>query len=181
MDNLTEILDTEIMEAVDVHTIGIVVSFFDQRHGPIPIIVEPGILKDNFSKLVDLSDRSFSGTGFSNDFTSEVPSSYDFVLTQNLRISVMSFGFALERPQARGSQENLTLNLLVHQDIFPLVQAFQKQIQRNVHEIHLHMDKKPDEKDAIRTKVLLLRKLVSQIILSYEQLYGTTELLDEEE
>jgi hypothetical protein len=93
----------------------------------------------------------------------------------------MSFGFALERPQARGGQENLTLNLLVHQDIFPLVQAFQKQIQRRVHELHLHMDKNPEEKDTIRTDVLLLRKLVTKIVLSYEKLYGTTELIDEEE
>jgi hypothetical protein len=181
MDKISEVNDAEVLEALDSHTIGVVVSFFDQRHGPIPIIMEPMILKDNFTKLVDLSDRSFSGTGFCDDFESEIPSSYDFVLTHDLRISVISFGFALERPQARGGRENLTVNLLIHRDIFPLVQAFQKQIQRLVHSLHLHMDKKPEEKVVIRNKVIQLRKFISQIIVSYKQLYGTIELIDEEE
>jgi hypothetical protein len=181
LDKISEISDTMIMASLDGHTIGIVVSFFDQRHGPIPIIVVPEMLKDNFTKLVELSDRSFSGTGFSDGFNTEIPSSYDFVVARGLRTSIMSFGFALERPQARGGQENLTLNIIIHQDIFPLVQSFQKAIQRQVHNVHVQMDKKPDEKDTIRKQVLNLRKYVSSIVLSYEQIYGTTELIEEEE
>jgi hypothetical protein len=179
LEKIPEISDAEIMSLLDAHTIGIVVSFFDQRHGPIPIIVIPEMLKDNFTKLVELSDRSFSGTGFSDDFSAEIPSSYDFVVAHGLRTSIMSFGYALERPQARGGQENLTLNMIIHQDLFPLVQSFQKAIQRQVHKLHLHMDKKPDEKDTIRKQVLELRKYVSSIILSYERIYGTTELIEE--
>jgi hypothetical protein len=91
----------------------------------------------------------------------------------------MSFGYALERPQARGGQENLTLNIIIHQDLFPLVQSFQKVIQRQIHKLHLHMDRKPDEKDTIRKQVLDLRKYVSSIILSYERIYSTTELIEE--
>jgi hypothetical protein len=123
LEKIPEISDAEIMTTLDSHTIGIVVSFFDQRHGPIPIIVIPEMLKDNFTKLVELSDRSFSGTGFSDDFDAEIPSSYDFVVAHGLRTSIMSFGYALERPQARGGQENLTLNIIIHQDLFPLVQS----------------------------------------------------------
>jgi hypothetical protein len=180
LDKISEISDTMILASLDGHTIGIVVSFFDQRHGPIPIIVIPEMLKDNFTKLVELSDRSFSGTGFSDDFNAEIPSSYDFVVARGLRTSIMSFGYALERPQARGGQENLTLNIIIHQDIFPLVQSFQKAIQRQVHDLHVQMDKKPDEKDAIRKQVLNLRKYVTSIVLSYENIYGTTELIEEE-
>jgi hypothetical protein len=180
LDKIPEISDAEIMSSLDAHTIGIVVSFFDQRHGPIPIIVMPEMLKDNFNKLVELSDRSFSGTGFSDDFNAEIPSSYDFVVAHGLRTSIMSFGYALERPQAGGVQENLTLNIIIHLDIFPLVQSFQKVIQRQVHKLHVQMDKKPDEKDTIRNQVLILRKYVSSIILSYERIYGTTELIEEE-
>ncbi|MFX0123637.1 MAG: hypothetical protein ACFFAE_08340, partial [Candidatus Hodarchaeota archaeon] len=180
LEKIPEISDAEIMNSLDAHTIGIVVSFFDQRHGPIPIIVIPEMLKDNFTKLVELSDRSFSGTGFSDDFNVEIPSSYDFVVSHGLRTSIMSFGYALERPQARGGQENLTLNIIIHQDIFPLVQSFQKVIQHKIHELHVHMDKKPDDKDAIRKQVYELRKYVSSIILSYETIYGTTELLEED-
>ncbi|MHA2407037.1 MAG: hypothetical protein ACXACA_01520, partial [Candidatus Ranarchaeia archaeon] len=181
LDKISEISDAMIMASLDGHTIGIVVSFFDQRHGPIPIIVIPEMLKDNFTKLVELSDRSFSGTGFSDDFNAEIPSSYDFVVARGLRTSIMSFGYALERPQARGGQENLTLNIIIHQDIFPLVQSFQKAIQRQVHDLHVHMDKNPDDKDTIRKQVLNLRKYVSSIVLSYEGIYGTTELIEEED
>jgi hypothetical protein len=180
LNKMTEVAEVEVMATLDSHTIGVVVSFFDQRHGPIPIIVIPELLKDNFAKLVDLSDRSFSGTGFCDDFDSEIPSSYDFVLAQGLRTSVMSFGYALERPQARGGQENLTCNILVHQDVFPLVESFKEEIKGKVHEIHLLMNKKDSDKKKIRTKVMVLRKFVSSVVLSYERIYGTTELIIEE-
>jgi hypothetical protein len=181
LTSIEKISEPEIMEALDEHTIGIIVSFFDQRHGPIPIIIIPEILKDNFTKLVELSDRSFSGTGFSDDFTVEIPSNYDFVLSHEVRTSVMSFGFALERPDARGGQENLTLNILIHSDLFPLIQSFQKEIQRRVHKLHVLMDKESSDKDNIRKLVFKLRKFVSAIALSYYQIYETMELLEVEE
>jgi len=177
---ISDITEAEVLASLDAHTIGVVVSFFDQRHGPIPIIILPEILKDNFTKLVDLSDRSFSGTGFADDFSVEIPSSYDFVLSHGIRTSVMSFGFALERPDSRGGQENLTCNIIIHQDLFPLVQSFQNEIKRKVHAIHVRMDKNPSEKDEIRKEVFTLRKYVSSIILSYANIYGTTELIEEE-
>jgi hypothetical protein len=180
IEGITKIPEVEVMSALDSHTTGVVISFFDQRHGPIPIIVLPEILKDNFSKLVDLSDRSFSGTGFSDDFTIEIPSSYDFVVAQGLRTSVLSFGYSLERPNARGGQENITCNILIHKEVFPLVNQFQEEIQREVHNIHVIMDKEPSNKNKIRTEVLGLRKFVSSIIISYEDIYGTTELLTPE-
>jgi len=180
LEGITKISEVEIMGTLDSHTIGVVVSFFDQRHGPIPIIVIPELLKDNFAKLVDLSDRSFSGTGFCDYFDSEIPSSYDFVLAQGLRTSVMSFGFALERPTARGGQENLTCNILIHQEVFPLVESFKEEIKGKVHKIHVLMNEKNSDKNTIRNKVILLRKFVSAVVLSYERIYGTTELLVEE-
>jgi hypothetical protein len=176
----SEIREDEVTNAMELHTIGVVVSFFDQRHGPIPIIVIPEILKDNFTKLVELSDRSFSSCGFADDFSVEIPSSYDFVLTQGIRISSLSFGYALERPEARGAQENITLNMLVHQDLFPLVESFKDEIKEKVHKIHVHMDKKEEEQDIINNMIFDLRKFLSRVILAYEQIYGTTELIRED-
>jgi hypothetical protein len=177
IESISEISDSEIMEKIDSHTIGVVISFFDQRHGPIPIVVIPELLKDNFDKLVDLSDRSFSGTGFCDEFTNEISSSYDFVLARGIRTKVMSFGYALERPEARGGQENITLNILIHQQLFPLINQFLDEIQKQIHDIHILMDKKGSEKEKIRIKVFNIRKYASAIILSYEQIYGTTELI----
>jgi hypothetical protein len=180
LNRISEISETEVMESLDHHTLGIVISFFDQRHGPIPIIIIPEILRDNFNKLVELSDRSFSGTGFSDSFENEIPSSYDFVLDQTVRTSVLSFGYALNRPEARGGQENLTLNILVHQELFPLVQSFQKSIHQKIHKIHLTMDEESTEKAVIQQSILDLRNFVSYIILSYKNIYGTTKLLEED-
>jgi hypothetical protein len=180
LNNIAEVSAEEIIELVDQHTLGNVVAFFDQRHGPIPIIIVPELLKDNFNKLVELADRSFSGTGFSDNFENEIPSSYDFVLDHGIRTSVLSFGFALERPEARGGQENLTLNILVHQDLFPLVQSFQRSIHQKTHEIHRNMNDESTEKAVIRQQIGDLRKYISSIILSYKSIYGTTDLLEED-
>jgi hypothetical protein len=180
LNNIQNITESDITGSLDTHTIGAVISFFDQRHGPIPIIVLPEILRDNFTKLVDLSDRSFSGTGFSDNFDTEISSSYDFVLTHGVRTKVMSFGFALDRPEARGGQENLTANILIHQDLFKLVNQFIDEIQEKVHKLHELMNTQASEKGKIRDKVLELRKFVTSIILSYERIYGTTELIEEE-
>ncbi|UCG02719.1 MAG: hypothetical protein JSW11_01760 [Candidatus Heimdallarchaeota archaeon] len=75
----------------------------------------------------------------------------------------MSFGYALERPQARGGQENLTCNILIHHDLFPLVNQFLDEIQVKAHTIHLLMNNESSEKDKIRRKVIRLRNYVSSI------------------
>ena len=181
LQKIADIKDAEILTALDTHTLGVVVSFFDQRHGPIPVIVLPELLKDNFSKLVELSDRSFSGTGFGQNFTEEIPSNFDFVLGESLRTGVMSFGFAVEKPEARGGQENLTLNILIQKDVSPLLNQFQDEIQDKVHSTHMFMNEHPSEKEKIRKRVFMIRKFVCAIVLSYQNIYGTIELLSEEE
>jgi hypothetical protein len=180
INSMSNVSNTEISEKMDLHTIGVVISFFDQRHGPIPIIVEPEMLRDNFNKLVELSDRSFSGTGFSDDFDLEITSSYDFLLTQGIRTKVMSFGYALNVPEARGGQENITANILVHTELFPLVNQFLDEIQAEIHLIHLLMNDHSQGNEKVKKKVFSLRKFVSRIVLTYERIYGTTDLLEED-
>jgi hypothetical protein len=180
LNSMEDIHESEVTDSVDLHTIGVVISFFDQRHGPIPIIVDPEILRDNFTKLVELSDRSFSGTGFSDDFNVEITSSYDFVLTQGIRTKVMSFGYSLDVPEARGGQENITANILIHSELFPLVNQFLNEIQIEIHEIHLLMNDQTLGNDLVKEKIVKLRKFISRIILAYEHIYGTTDLIEEE-
>jgi len=183
LKGISQISESEIQQKMDRHSIGSVISFFDQRHGPIPIVFDPEILRDNFDKLVDLSDRSFSSTGFSSNFNTETSSSYDFVLDlgQNLLISVVTFGFALEKPEARGGQENLTYNILLYKDLFDLVYQFQEEVKNQVHELHELMKIKDTGKDKLKGKIIAIRKYISRIILSYESIYGTTELITEDD
>ena len=170
--------DSEIETQMDLHTLGIIVSFFDQRHGPIPIIVTPEILQDNYNLLVDLSDMSFSSARFSGNFEDEIFSTYNFNPAPGQFINIISFGYALDRPSARGGAENITLNILIHKNVSDLISQFIDKFQSNIHEIHVLMDKQPDEKDLITKKIKELRLFLSKIVISYEKLYGTTELLD---
>jgi len=173
---MKEIPESLVVDMLDYHTVGIVVSFFDQRQGPIPIIVEPAILKDNYGKLVELSDLSFSTCRFIEGFDSEVYASFDLTLSPSVHINSISFGFALDRPEARGGAENITLNTLIQPNVFPLVNQFIDFLLESVHEIHVLMDKSPSSQEKILEKILKFRKTISYLVLSYQRIYGTTEL-----
>ncbi|MFX0113530.1 MAG: hypothetical protein ACFFB3_03195, partial [Candidatus Hodarchaeota archaeon] len=178
IQNIATLSDGELANAIPLHTLGIVVSFFDQRYGPLPIIIVPEILRDNFDKLVELSDHSFSVCQFLDNFDEETFATFDFVLARGIRVNSISFAFALDRPNARGGAENITLNILVQPDVFPLVNQFVDHFVQKVHEIHVTMDKEPSKQNKILANVKELRKQISYIVLSYEQLYGTTELVE---
>ncbi|MFW9915457.1 MAG: DUF2341 domain-containing protein [Candidatus Thorarchaeota archaeon] len=173
--------EDQVKDTLASHTLGVVVSFFDQRHGPIPIIIVPEILRDNYDKLVDLSDQSFSVCQFMDNFEREKFAIFDFTLEPTLSVNSISFAFALERPKARGGSENITLNILVQPNVFPLVSQFVDHFSQKVHEIHAVMDKSPSRRDTLLEMIIDLRMQISYIILSYERLYGTTELLLEED
>ncbi|MHA2052592.1 MAG: hypothetical protein ACW99F_03240, partial [Candidatus Hodarchaeales archaeon] len=119
--------DKEVENVLDSHTLGVVISFFDQRHGPIPVMQEPAILRDNFEKLVELSDLSFSAVRFVDNFEDEIQASFDFTVDERTRVSSISYAYSLNRPNARGGAENLTLNILVLKDVYPLVSQFTNQ------------------------------------------------------
>ncbi|MHA2101261.1 MAG: hypothetical protein ACW99A_21580, partial [Candidatus Kariarchaeaceae archaeon] len=172
LKNLSKINEADISANLEETSIGIIVSFFDQRQGPIPIIVIPEVLKDNFSKLIDISDRSFNSCGFSSNFDREITSSFEVEITDTLSVQSMSFGFALNRPDSRGGKENITLNLLLHEDSFSILNHFQIDIQARVHLIHKLMDEQSDKKDEIRKRIFDLRRFTSSIVLAYQEIYG---------
>ncbi len=181
LSNVENITNQEIIRNMDFHTIGIIISFFDQKHGPIPIVIEPDILKDNFSELISLSDKSFSSCGFMDDSGKERTASFDFVFGQNSEVRVLSYAFALDRPKARSGKEHITLNILIQSHVFPLVNHFISELTDAVHKLHFLMDKKPHEKTIVIIKIQQLRRLITKIICSYEQIYGTTDLFNDEE
>ncbi len=179
MKNIEKISDTEINASLDLHTLGVILSYFDQRSGPVPLIVIPDLLQDNITPLIALSDRSFNSCGFANDFTSKTFSSFDFSLESLIRISSMSYGYSIANKEARGGAEHYTVNLLIIPEIFPLINQFKEELQTAVHEIHMLMTNEPENKDAILESVINLRKRVSYIVLSYKDVYKTTELIKE--
>jgi hypothetical protein len=172
LKNIDKISEADISLNLEETSMGIIVSFFAQRQGPIPIIVLPEVLKDNFAKLIDISDRSFNNCGFATNFEREISSSFDIDLTDTLSVRSMSFGYALNRPEARGGKENITLNILLHENSYAILNHFQVEIQARVHVIHKLMDEQPDQKDEIRKRIFNLRRFVSSIVLAYQEIYG---------
>jgi hypothetical protein len=173
--------DALLDKELDEHTLGIVISLFDQHHGPVPLVADPEVLGDNFDQLVELSDLSFSTGRFVEDFGREVSSTFEFDITPQLRVNSITFAFALNRPEARGGAENLTLNILVHEALYPLISQFINQLKELAHEIHDLMHEKQESTDLVLWEVRKLRRKVSAIVLAYKEIYETTELIAEEE
>ncbi|MFX0062047.1 MAG: LamG-like jellyroll fold domain-containing protein [Candidatus Hermodarchaeota archaeon] len=163
----------KIKRAITGHTLGIIISLFDQLHGPIPIYVEPSLLRDNFDKLIELSDRAFSAVRFVDDFEREIFTAFEFdfeVLTTSI-----SYGFSLERPEARGGAENISLNIVIHKPYDALIAKFADAYTDYVHQIHMLMNQGTAEKEKITKLVGTIRETITAIILAYEELYGSME------
>jgi hypothetical protein len=150
MEEAKEVPQEDIDRSLDDHSMGIIISKFDQSHGPIPIFVHPEMLKDNIDKLIDLSDRSFSSTRFVENFDREIQ---------------------LNRINSRGGAENITLNILLHKPFETIMTQFLKVLSPDIQEIHRLMDQEPDQRDEIQEKIRSLRKTVSSIIIAYKKLY----------
>ncbi|MHA2335106.1 MAG: hypothetical protein ACXAEU_23960, partial [Candidatus Hodarchaeales archaeon] len=122
-----------------------------------------------------------SACRFMDNFEEELPSHFDYIYGAGLRTTSISWGYALERPDARGGSENITLNLLVYKTYSELLLQFLGKFSERVHEIHVLMDKNPDNKEEITNNINNLRRLVSSILLSYESMYGAINEESEEE
>ncbi|MHA2338222.1 MAG: hypothetical protein ACXACX_13025, partial [Candidatus Hodarchaeales archaeon] len=172
MEETKLISSNDVDQNLSVHTLGIVISTFHQSLGPTPIFVNPNILMDNMDKLVDLSDRSFSAVRFVDDFIIEIQTNFNFSLSSSIRLTSMSYGFSLNRPNSRGGQENITLNILVHKPLDVILTHFLEVINPFISEIHSIMDKTPERKEEIELRTINLRKFLTRIILSYQKIYG---------
>ncbi|OLS26804.1 MAG: hypothetical protein HeimC3_06960 [Candidatus Heimdallarchaeota archaeon LC_3] len=178
MSNIKNLKPKEIQDSIDLYSLGAVISFFDQRHGPLPVMFEPAFLKDNYNVLLDLADISFSTGRFVENFTDEEQSSFTFSIDPLNQIKVLSYSFSLNRPEARGGAENLMLNIMLPKEVFPLISQFANQIRSLAFKIHRILDADPEgkEKDKVMSLLIEIRNLISSVALSHLDLYDTIEL-----
>jgi len=177
MNIANKMTDDEVIARLDDHTYGVILSFFDQREGPIPSIVTPVILDDHMQFLVDLSDRSFSAGGFVEETTEEIVTIFDTRLAES-RMVCVSYAFALENPEARGGKENMTINLLVDPIYGELLNIFSPEILPSVRSIRSLIESK-SARENISSQMDGLRSLVTRIIAAYQDLYGEDAILEE--
>jgi hypothetical protein len=164
------------VKELDSYTLGVVVSFFDQRHGPVPVLYEPSMLRDNFEKLLELSDLSFSTGRFVEKFDIEEQNTFTFRIDEDTRITSLSYSFSLDRPDARSGAENLNANILIFKEVFPLISQFTTHIRPIIRRIHQTLESDPNSKDTVLKDLIEIRKLITQIALSHIDLYGTIEI-----
>ncbi|MHA2096478.1 MAG: hypothetical protein ACW98F_17805, partial [Candidatus Hodarchaeales archaeon] len=112
MEELIKISENEVWEENDKISLGIVVNFFDQTRGPIPIIYYPEKLSASETMAFALADRSFSTLGFVGNPDDDNHDTYRFQIGAE-RTQIFAYSFAKKDPEARGGQENLSLSFII--------------------------------------------------------------------
>ncbi len=174
MKNIDKVSKVDLLSALNTHTLGIVVSFFDEQSGPSPLFVTPKSLEDS-NMILRLSFRAFSNCEFATDFEDVNQAIFNFTEAKHTLIKVLSYSFALNRPHARAGQENITLSILMLPTVFPIFNQFIDVLSDRIKKIHKLLDKHPDEKFKIIHELIDMRELISRVILSYSKIYGDAQ------
>ncbi len=176
--HLNEIENIKVRAAINEHTLGFIICYFDQKEGPIPVFAMPEFLMDNINVMLSLADRSFSVSGFV-DPKEILTVEFDYKIVETPS-RVFTWAMAVANPQARGGKENFTLNLLVLPEYTELVRFFIKELepalkklQDEIREIQLN------NKDInLKASVYKLRETITRYILATYEYYTPEEIVE---
>lgn len=170
MRRVNSLTDEEAIVQIDDHSYGAVLSYFDQFEGPIPAISVPPLLENSFQLLMDLSDRSFSVTGFVEEIMEVKIAIFDINL-ERTRMKCITYGFAIDVLEARGGRDNMTLNLIINPLYEELIYNFSSELIPMVQWIRSLIENK-SPRENVATQIEGIRNLVSRIITAYQEIYG---------
>ncbi|MFW9904110.1 MAG: hypothetical protein ACFFFH_07255, partial [Candidatus Thorarchaeota archaeon] len=171
MANIHQVSNFELAAALNTHTVGIIISTFDENMGPTPLYVTPPSFRQDSDVLFKIAFRSFSNCEFVSDLKDINQAIYNFSHSEKTLIKVLAHSFALDRPQHRGGQENITLSILIYPAYFSIVNQFSDNIIGQIKAIQRILDTNPEDKRRVKLKIDDLRKFISKIILSYLSIY----------
>lgn len=176
--NISQVSEDLVKKSIEDHTLGLVLSFFNESAGPVPLVVIPMSLDRDSNLLLKVAMRSFSNCEFTENFDEEKEAIFNFTYTtntKNLVLKSLTYSFALIRPAARNGAENFTLSILLYPKVYPIISHFTDLLLPQINRIHCHLDKNPKDQLTRINELFVLRKLISKIILSYSQIYGHDE------
>ncbi|MFX0183824.1 MAG: DUF2341 domain-containing protein [Candidatus Hodarchaeota archaeon] len=176
--NLSQVSEDLVKKSSEGHTLGLVLSFFNESAGPVPLVVIPMSLDRDSNLLLKVAMRSFSNCEFADNFEEEKEAIFNFTYptnTTNLVLKSLTYSFALNRPTARNGAENFTLSILLYPKVYPIISHFTDLLIPQIYKIHCHLDKNPNDHLSLINEMYVLRKLISKIILSYSEIYGYEE------
>lgn len=171
MKNIHQVSNIDLATALDKHTVGITISTFDENMGPTPLMVTPKSLEKDTGFLFKIAFRSFSNCEFVPGLKDMNQATFNFTHSDKPLVKVLAYSFALDRPQHRGGQENITLSILIYPTYFSIVNQFIDNIVGQIKTIHKLLDSNPEDKRAPLLNMTNIRELISKIILSYLMLY----------
>jgi hypothetical protein len=176
--NISQVSEDLVKKSIEDHTLGLVLSFFNESAGPVPLVVIPMSLDKDSNLLLKVAMRSFSNCEFADNFDEEKEAIFNFTYTTNTKklfLKSLTYSFAINRPAARNGAENFTLSILLFPKVYPIISHFTDLLLPQIKKIHCHLDKKPKDQLTLINEIFVLRKLISKIILSYSEIYGYEE------
>ena len=175
LKKIESVSESKLRSSLNKHTLGIVLSTFDQMVGPVPSIAVPMSLDIDSNMLLKLSFRAFNNCELVDNFDEEKESVFNFTYSYSgeiISLKSFSYSFSLYRPGSRNNAEHITLSILIFPTFFPIVRLFTDTYSDQLEKIHKLLDKHPKDETRIINELQELRKLISKIILAYSDLYS---------
>lgn len=169
--NLKNVNESDLRISVPLHTFGVVVSYFDEKLGPVPMVYHPKSLGEDSKSLYSVVFRTFSNCEFT---TSEEKVNHAFFnfSTEERFMKVLSYTIALKVPQARSGFEHFSVAILMNPSYDYIMNQFNDLLLNKIKNIHKIVVKNKNDNYKLGHEAKELREYVSRIILTYNELFG---------
>ena len=89
-------------------------------------------------------------------------------------MKVISYLFSIDKPSARGGLENIAVNIILELETYQIIKFFLQLIEDEIHKVHIALNELKDDTDKqkVMKEVLEIRKLVTKIVLTYNNMFG---------
>jgi hypothetical protein len=177
MEFLESISDDEVENYYSIISPGVVISIFDQRKGPVPLVMDHSLKLEKYSLrlrmgtenfLLKISDQAYSSLGFEeHDVGRRVGS---IVLPSEKMIGWVQ-GIQLPNPSARGGFENLSLIVLADSEYGNYLLNYQEYLYDEVDKLNVALKSKK-ELTKIDEILEAIRKKSVRIVLAAQKMDG---------
>lgn len=171
---MKKISDEEIALSYSILSPGIMLSIFDQRKGPIPLVTDHSLSIGRYigrmqigieNFLLKIADQAYSSLGFEEHTDERRVGS--IVLPSEKMIGFLQ-GIQLKNPQARGGFENLSLIVLADREYGNLLLNYQEYLYPKIDELDVALKGK-DSLKKVEELMKEIRKISVIIILAAQK------------
>ncbi len=171
---MKKITDEEIVLNYSILSPGIMLSIFDQRKGPIPLVTDHSLSVGRYlgrmqigieNFLLKIADQAYSSLGFEEHTDERRVGS--IVLPSEKMIGFLQ-GIQLKNPQARGGFENLSLIVLADREYGNLLLNYQEYLYPKIDELEVALKGK-DTLKKVEELMKEIRKISVIIVLAAQK------------